>query len=189
MAFQRGWNRLQNSPHWKVLEEFAQDPLKLEHEFPAKGVTAAAREDIRQICKHLGLNFQCKGDGVLKRIFALKLDAIRERKRAEELAREAPREVAGFYRGALNLLPEAEHTKLNGLFVQFYGGERAWSLGPAYSPEALEAANAGPDLLAEEPPANTPSEGPRKRQRIEEPSDSDSEDVEALLGRWVSVPK
>lgn len=29
MAYQRGWNRLQSSPHWKVLEKFANDPMQL----------------------------------------------------------------------------------------------------------------------------------------------------------------
>ena len=38
-----------------------------------------------------------------------------------------------------NALPESEKFKVNALFVQFYGGERAWSLGEAYAPEALQA--------------------------------------------------
>ena len=38
-----------------------------------------------------------------------------------------------------NALPETEKFKINALFVQFYGGERAWSLGEAYAPEALRA--------------------------------------------------
>ena len=36
-------------------------------------------------------------------------------------------------------MPETEKFKINALFVQFYGGERAWSLGEAYAPEALRA--------------------------------------------------
>ena len=100
MAYQRGWNRLQSSPHWKPLEAFSKDPLRLEFGF-GTDVNSTGREDIRQICKHMGLNFRCVGDGTQKRIMALKLDQIRERKRAEELALEAPRAVAGFYRQAL----------------------------------------------------------------------------------------
>eukprot|EP00931_Biecheleriopsis_adriatica_P013345 TRINITY_DN114713_c0_g1_i1.p1 TRINITY_DN114713_c0_g1~~TRINITY_DN114713_c0_g1_i1.p1 ORF type:complete len:200 (-),score=45.84 TRINITY_DN114713_c0_g1_i1:11-580(-) len=185
MAFQRGWNRLQNSPHWKPLEEFAKDPLKLEFGFGTK-VNSTQREDIRQICKHMSLNFRCVGQGTQKRIVALKLDAIRERKRAEELALDAPRAAAGFYRGIMNILPEAERTKVNGLFVQFYGGERAWSLGEAYNPEKL--AEKGIDL--QELQEQVAKEGPaQKRPRTEEQaaSESDSEDLEALLGRYSSV--
>lgn len=104
---------------------------------------------------------------------ALKLDIIRERKKAEELALEAPRAVAGFYRGALNALPETEKYRVNALFVQFYGGERAWSLGEAYAPEALQAEE---------------QERKEKRRKTgEEPSDSDSEDMEELLGRFSNV--
>ncbi|CAE8733808.1 unnamed protein product [Polarella glacialis] len=185
MAFQRGWNKLQNSPYWKPLEAFAADSTKVEHSFPTS-VNSTAREDIRQICKHLCLNFRCRGEGTQKRILALKLDAMRERKRAEELALSAPRAAAGFYRDALNLFPEGDRIRVNGLFVQFYGGERAWSLGEAYSPEALAAAAAG-FMPGEEEAA------PWKKQRVGEAvaglSDSDSEDIEALLGRWVPVPK
>ncbi|CAE7691511.1 ppiA [Symbiodinium necroappetens] len=175
MAYQRGWNRLQNSPHWRPLEAFSKDPLRLELGF-GTDVNSTGREDIRQICKHMGLNFRCVGDGTQKRIMALKLDQIRERKRAEELALEAPRAVAGFYRGTLNALPETEKFKINALFVQFYGGERAWSLGEAYAPEALRADE---------------DERREKRRRLgeEEASESDSEDMEALLGRWATVQK
>ncbi|CAE8630089.1 unnamed protein product [Polarella glacialis] len=170
----------------KMLQRaFAADSTKVEHSFPTS-VNSTAREDIRQICKHLCLNFRCRGEGTQKRILALKLDAMRERKRAEELALSAPRAAAGFYRDALNLFPEGDRIRVNGLFVQFYGGERAWSLGEAYSPEALAAAAAG-FMPGEEEAA------PWKKQRVGEavagPSDSDSEDIEALLGRWVPVPK
>ncbi|CAJ1396082.1 unnamed protein product [Effrenium voratum] len=150
--------------HW-----FKNDPFRLELGF-GTDINSTGREDIRQICKHLGLNFRCVGDGTQKRIMALKLDCIRERKKAEDLALEAPRAVAGFYRGALNVLPEQEKFKVNALFVQFYGGERAWSLGEAYAPENLQAE-------AQE----------RKRQR--EDSSSDSEDMEEMLGRYANVQK
>eukprot|EP00438_Fugacium_kawagutii_P003065 Skav203449 [mRNA] locus=scaffold818:34416:40662:+ [translate_table: standard] len=111
----------------------------------------------------------------------LKLDIIRERKKAEELALEAPRAVAGFYRGALklgsgtvNALPETEKFRVNALFVQFYGGgERAWSLGEAYAPEALQA--------------EEEERREKRRKTGEEVSESDSEDMEELLGRFSNV--
>ncbi|CAK9066857.1 Peptidyl-prolyl cis-trans isomerase A [Durusdinium trenchii] len=166
MAYQRGWNRLQSSPHWKPLEKFKNDPMRLELGF-GTDVNSTGREDIRQICKHMGLNFRCVGDGTQKRIMALKLDIIRERKRAEELALDAPRAVAGFYRGALNALPETEKYRINALFVQFYGGDRAWSLGEAYAPEALQAEE---------------EERREKRRKTGEEPESSDEDVEEMLG-------
>ncbi|CAK9109390.1 unnamed protein product [Durusdinium trenchii] len=171
MAYQRGWNRLQSSPHWKPLEKFKNDPMRLELGF-GTDVNSTGREDIRQICKHMGLNFRCVGDGTQKRIMALKLDIIRERKRAEELALDAPRAVAGFYRGALNALPETEKYRINALFVQFYGGDRAWSLGEAYAPEALQAEE---------------EERREKRRKTGEEPESSDEDVEEMLGRFETV--
>mmetsp|Transcript_160143 Transcript_160143/g.513818 ORF Transcript_160143/g.513818 Transcript_160143/m.513818 type:complete len:180 (+) Transcript_160143:54-593(+) len=168
MAFQRSYGRLQSSPHWRTLEEFAADSTKLELAFGLR-VTSTAREDIRQICKYLGLNFRCLGQGLQKKIVALKSDALRERKRAEEVTAAAPKHVGGFYRGALALLGPGHAVKVNALFVQEYVGEKAWSLGEGPAPG--------------EPAAKRPRQGDAGG------GDSDSEDVEALLGRYVTITK
>jgi len=182
MAYQRSLSRLQASPHWRTLEKFAVDELQLEQSFGTK-VTSAAREDIRQICRHFNMNFRCVGDGSQKRIVALKFDAIRERDRAKELAQAAPTPVAGFYKAVIKLLPES-CVKVNALFVYHYGGEKAWTLGEEGAPKKA---------------ARQPSPPPAKRQRLREgePADADedgaasssSEDAEALLGRWKTVSK
>mmetsp|Transcript_50998 Transcript_50998/g.143562 ORF Transcript_50998/g.143562 Transcript_50998/m.143562 type:complete len:191 (-) Transcript_50998:178-750(-) len=183
MAFQRSLNRLQGSPHWRSLEAFAADASRVELTFSTK-VTSANREDIRQICRYLSLNFRCDGDGSQKRIKALKLDIIRERVRAEELAKAAPGAVASFYRGALDLFPPEQRAKINALFVKHYGGEHAWSLG-----EKDVGGPARPPAHAEQGPG--PGGPPAKRRRTGDTesssSDDDSEDIQALLNRWKTV--
>uniref|UniRef100_A0A7S2H3I1 Uncharacterized protein n=1 Tax=Alexandrium andersonii TaxID=327968 RepID=A0A7S2H3I1_9DINO len=169
MAFQRTLSRLQGTPYWKPLEEFSKDESKLEHGFGTR-VTSAAREDIRQICKYMGLNFRCAGNGSQKRIMALKLDLLRERARAEELCKDAPKHTSGYFKSVLRLLPE-HRNKVTALFVQHYGGEKAWSLGEDYGKK----------------PAEEQEGGDAKRQRTEAASESDDEDIEELLNRYVAV--
>eukprot|EP00928_Gymnodinium_smaydae_P042867 TRINITY_DN28833_c0_g1_i1.p1 TRINITY_DN28833_c0_g1~~TRINITY_DN28833_c0_g1_i1.p1 ORF type:complete len:219 (-),score=70.22 TRINITY_DN28833_c0_g1_i1:362-961(-) len=197
MAFQRSYARLQASPHWKTLEEFSLDGTRLELQFPLS-VTSTVREDIRQICKYLNLNFRCIGQGSQKRIYALKMDAIRERKRAEELCETAPPVVAAYFRGVRELIPADQRIRVTALFVQHYGGEKAWSLGEQRITleEAEERASGG----ASQPPAakrrrgedaageGAAEEAPAEATAEAEAEGSDSEDLEALLGKWQAVP-
>mmetsp|Transcript_49838 Transcript_49838/g.93421 ORF Transcript_49838/g.93421 Transcript_49838/m.93421 type:complete len:200 (+) Transcript_49838:88-687(+) len=192
MAFQRSVSRLQASPHWPLLEKFKEDGTKLELKFGNR-VTSTAREDIRQICKHFGLNFRCIGAGVQKHIVALKFDAIRERARAEEVAQKAPKPVEAFYKAVLGLIPEKDHILVNALFVKHYAGEKAWSLGEErLAPEALALPRRAREEESAAPPrkkirhdAGPPEE--RKEDSDAEAPSSDSDDVEALLGRWSAV--
>mmetsp|Transcript_64373 Transcript_64373/g.178926 ORF Transcript_64373/g.178926 Transcript_64373/m.178926 type:complete len:215 (+) Transcript_64373:34-678(+) len=200
MAFQRSYSRLQSSPHWRRLETFAADNVRLELQFGTE-VTSTAREDIRQICKYLNLNFRCIGQGMHKRIVALKLDALRERARAEELVKSAPDVVGSFHRAVLELLPESEHIRATALFVKHYGGEKAWSLGESDDrPEAADGSRKRPHAEVDGRGSASASKRPGGAQAdsvaadrddaaaaAENDSDED-DDVEALLGRWVSVP-
>mmetsp|Transcript_41909 Transcript_41909/g.130458 ORF Transcript_41909/g.130458 Transcript_41909/m.130458 type:complete len:188 (+) Transcript_41909:46-609(+) len=179
MAYQRTVSRLQGTPYWKTLEDFAADASRLEHGFGLR-VTSAAREDIRQICKYLGLNFRCVGEGSQKRIMALKLDLIRERARGEELCKDAPKHTSGYFKAVLRLLPE-HRAKVTALFVKHYGGEKAWSLGEEDG--ALKRGPGGPGDPGGEKRQRTEAEGGGEAP----PSESDSEDVEALLNRYVTV--
>uniref|UniRef100_A0A7S1AMP3 Uncharacterized protein n=1 Tax=Noctiluca scintillans TaxID=2966 RepID=A0A7S1AMP3_NOCSC len=138
MAFQRTLSRLQASAHWETIEVFAKDGERLEHTFP-RTVASTAREDIRQICRYFDVNYRCVGTGTQKKITALKLDAIREKARAEELAASAPACVSAFYKAALQTLPKRDHTQVNGLFVRHWGGEHAWTLGDRSIAEQYEA--------------------------------------------------
>lgn len=179
---------MQSSPHWKPLEAFLKDDSVLEYAF-GREITSTAREDIRQICKFLGLNFRCIGQGSQKRMSALKLDNIREKARAEEMAKEAPAHIASFFRASLKLLPE-HRARVTALFVHHYGGERAWSLGDAGDPQALaESLTSAPSAPGAQ----------QKRRRLENgeaevsaEADSDegsgAEDITEMLGRWVAVP-
>eukprot|EP00747_Dinoflagellata_sp_TGD_P166499 gnl/TRDRNA2_/TRDRNA2_189373_c0_seq1.p1 gnl/TRDRNA2_/TRDRNA2_189373_c0~~gnl/TRDRNA2_/TRDRNA2_189373_c0_seq1.p1 ORF type:complete len:239 (-),score=57.45 gnl/TRDRNA2_/TRDRNA2_189373_c0_seq1:37-693(-) len=211
MAGQRSYGRLQASHYWKTLEKFKADDSRLEHNF-GTAVNSVGREDIRQICRYMNLNFRCTGEGSCKKISALKLDCIRERKRCEEMMLTAPGPVAGFFRGALDIL--AEHRlRVPALFMKYYAGERAWSLGEEQSlPPSAAATAAGEGSAGLEAKDNDgideDADGPaKKRRRLADGGDettaaadddeeragdaassSEDEDVEALLGRWVSVP-
>mmetsp|Transcript_20624 Transcript_20624/g.30730 ORF Transcript_20624/g.30730 Transcript_20624/m.30730 type:complete len:177 (-) Transcript_20624:409-939(-) len=165
MAFQRNFGRLQSSPHWKPLEAFAADDTRLELPFGLR-VNSTAREDIRQICKYLNLNFRCVGEGSQKKIIALKMDAVREKKQTEETVAAAPRHVANFYKEAMKIVGPKHAIQVNGLFVQEYLGEKAWTLHD----EREESA--------------------KKRAKKAEGGESGSEEeVKAMLGRFKTVTK
>mmetsp|Transcript_4389 Transcript_4389/g.12822 ORF Transcript_4389/g.12822 Transcript_4389/m.12822 type:complete len:193 (+) Transcript_4389:50-628(+) len=181
MAFQRSYCRLQASPHWKPLEAFAADDKRLEMTFGIR-VTSAAREDIRQICKYLGLNFRTLGDGSQRKIMALKLDQLREKARAEEIAKAAPKLVGGFFRSVLELIPQ-HRAKVTAFFVKHYGGEKAWSLG-----EDEAKSKKRKTTFSSEGGKRQRTAEPASTGAIQEDSESDSEDIGALLGRFVSVP-
>eukprot|EP00746_Dinoflagellata_sp_MGD_P165125 gnl/MRDRNA2_/MRDRNA2_94217_c0_seq1.p1 gnl/MRDRNA2_/MRDRNA2_94217_c0~~gnl/MRDRNA2_/MRDRNA2_94217_c0_seq1.p1 ORF type:complete len:668 (+),score=203.63 gnl/MRDRNA2_/MRDRNA2_94217_c0_seq1:70-2073(+) len=120
MAFQRSLTRLKMSPHFKTLEVFKSDDKKLELGFGTK-TPANVREDIRQICKYLGLNFKTKGEGSQKQIYAMKLDRIRGKKRVTDILGGVPAGVANFYEAVVSLLPEHK-SKIEDWFAQFLGG-------------------------------------------------------------------
>lgn len=108
------------SPHWATLEKFQKDDKQLEVGFGNK-VTSVGREDIRQICKYLGLNFITRGQGSQKKIYALKLDRVRGKKRADEILSSVPKGVANFFDAVCALMPEHK-SKLEDWFAQFLGG-------------------------------------------------------------------
>eukprot|EP00927_Polykrikos_kofoidii_P010748 TRINITY_DN14541_c0_g1_i1.p1 TRINITY_DN14541_c0_g1~~TRINITY_DN14541_c0_g1_i1.p1 ORF type:complete len:198 (-),score=50.59 TRINITY_DN14541_c0_g1_i1:42-635(-) len=191
MSFQRSYGRLQASPHWRTIEEFAKDKTRLELPFGTE-ISSSLREDIRQICKYIGVNFRCVGQGSQKRMVVLKFDAIRERERAEELAKQAKGPVAEFFRGVIDMLPE-ERVHITALFVKHYGGEKAWSLGEdevrkGTHVDATGKASSkrrrtdGSQLVAT-------ADGVDEANAVagEDGGSSDSEDAEALLGRWVAA--
>eukprot|EP00929_Paragymnodinium_shiwhaense_P049055 TRINITY_DN24764_c0_g1_i1.p1 TRINITY_DN24764_c0_g1~~TRINITY_DN24764_c0_g1_i1.p1 ORF type:complete len:192 (-),score=52.80 TRINITY_DN24764_c0_g1_i1:302-877(-) len=191
MAFQRGHARLQSSPHYKKLEDFANDPTRLEMNFPYT-VNSTVREDIRQICKQLAINFKCIGQGTQKRMIALKLDQIREKARADELVDgQAKGLVADFYKGVLKTLPPEHSSKVTALFVQHYAGERAWSLGEhleRVTDKMLAAKRRRlEDKGVEVPEEQGGGEDGADLGANDKESSSDGEDVAELLGRYTAM--
>ena len=73
MSGQKPLHFLRSTRFWSIVQNFLDDPVSSEHEFP-RLVTAAERDQIRQICKHFDVPFKVHGEGTEKYMVIRKPD-------------------------------------------------------------------------------------------------------------------